>query len=140
MALAPLPVLLNLRLLVCSLLIAATFIPGFVFVLANDETHLVLATLTFSYQAARRDCLRRALAWAPAGALVGLVSGPPHVGLWVVLVAAAYSAGIALLAAGAYRDLSAGKHGRGLHSQLAAGCPGVHRRRCRRDRCPAGRL
>jgi hypothetical protein len=129
MTLAPLPVLLNLRLLVCGLLITAMFIPGFVFVLMNDETRLVLAALTLiamwgtwtwsvrkrldrgadadkpwisaagSYQAARRDCLRRALAWAPAGALVGLVSGPPHVGLWVLLVAAVYSAGIALLAA-----------------------------------------
>jgi hypothetical protein len=34
-----------------------------------------------------------------AGALVGLVSAPPHIGAWVLLVAVAYSAGIALLAA-----------------------------------------
>jgi hypothetical protein len=46
MTLAPLPVLLNLRLLVCGTLIAAMFIPGFVVVLTNDETHLVVATLT----------------------------------------------------------------------------------------------
>jgi hypothetical protein len=129
MALAPVPVLLNLRLLLCGLLIAAMFIPGFVVVLTNDETHLVLGTLTLlamwgtwswsvrrrldrgadadkpwisaagSYRAARRDCRRRGLAWAPAGALVGLVSAPPHLGLLVLLVAVAYSAGIALLAA-----------------------------------------
>lgn len=121
--------LLNLRLLVCGTLIAAMFIPGFVVVLTNDETHLVVATLTLiamwgswtlsvrqrldrgadedkpwisaagSYQAARRDCRRRGLAWAPAGAVVGLVSAPPHIGAWVLPVAAAYSAGIALLAA-----------------------------------------
>jgi hypothetical protein len=46
MTLAPVPVLLNLRLLVCGTLIAAMFIPGFVDVLTNDETHLVVATLT----------------------------------------------------------------------------------------------
>ncbi len=129
MTLAPLPVLLNLRLLVCGTLIAAMFIPGLVVVLTNDETHLVVATLTLiamwgtwtlsvrqrldrgadedkpwisaagSYRAARRDCRGRALAWAPAGAVVGLVSAPPHIGAWVLPVAAAYSAGIALLAA-----------------------------------------
>ena len=129
MTLAPLPVLLNLRLLACGTLIAAMFIPGLVVVLTNDETHLVVATLTLiamwgtwtlsvrqrldrgadedkpwisaagSYQAARRDCRGRGLAWAPAGAVVGLVSAPPHIGAWVLPVAAAYSAGIALLAA-----------------------------------------
>ena len=45
MTLAPLPVLLNLRLLACGTLIAAMFIPGLVVVLTNDETHLVVATL-----------------------------------------------------------------------------------------------
>jgi hypothetical protein len=127
-ALAPRRALVNLRLLACGTLIAAMFIPGLIVVLNNDETRLFAATVTLiamwgswtwsvrqrrdrgadldkpwisaasSYREARRDCLRRALAWAPAGAVVGLVSAPTHSGAWVLPVAAAYSAGIALLA------------------------------------------
>jgi hypothetical protein len=107
----------------CAVLIAAMFIPGFAIVLVSDEAHLVLSglaliamwgTWTWSvrsrreswahtddrpYRAARADSLRRGLAWAPAGAVVGLISAPAGIGVWIVLVAAAYSAGIAALAA-----------------------------------------
>lgn len=107
----------------CAVLIAAMFIPGLAIVLVRDEAHLILSGLALiamwgtwtstvrsrreswahtddrPYRAARADSLRRGLAWAPAGAVVGLISAPAGIGFWIVLVAAAYSAGIAALAA-----------------------------------------
>lgn len=111
-----------------GLLIAVMFIPGFFIVLASDRNHLVLAGLTLiamwgswsmsvrmryehrdavfdiwkatdTYQAARRASLRRGVAWVPAGAVVGLVSAPPAMGLWVLVPVAGYCAGISVMAA-----------------------------------------
>lgn len=107
----------------CAVLIAVMFIPGFAIVLVRDQAHFVLSGLALitmwgtwtwsvrsrrgsgadavdrSYRAARAVSLRRGLAWAPAGAVVGLISAPAGIGVWIVLVAVAYSAGIAALAA-----------------------------------------